>query len=46
VSDVRGQRLRLGFGIYQTQEEVDEFVRRMEEADASQPYAMAVVPTA
>lgn len=41
VSDVRGQRLRLGFGIYQTQEEVDELVRRIDEAEASRPGAMA-----
>jgi kynureninase len=32
VTDVRGTRLRVGFGIYQTLEEVDEFLRRSEEA--------------
>jgi selenocysteine lyase/cysteine desulfurase len=34
VTDVRGQRLRLGFGIYQTEEEVDDLVRRIDEAGA------------
>jgi len=32
VTDVRGDRLRLGFGIYQTQEEVEELLRRLDEA--------------
>lgn len=31
VTDVRGERLRLGFGIYQTQEEVTELIKRMDE---------------
>ncbi|WP_445501495.1 aminotransferase class V-fold PLP-dependent enzyme [Microvirga sp. G4-2] len=30
VTDVRGRRLRIGFGLYQTGEEVDELVHRME----------------
>lgn len=34
VTDVRGQRLRLGFGIYQTEEEVDDLLRRIDEAGA------------
>jgi selenocysteine lyase/cysteine desulfurase len=34
VTDVRGQRLRLGFGLYQTDEEVDDLVRRIDEAGA------------
>lgn len=34
VTDVRGHRLRLGFGIYQTAEEVDDLVRRIDEAGA------------
>jgi kynureninase len=34
TTDVRGQRLRLGFGIYQTEEEVDDLVRRIDEAGA------------
>jgi selenocysteine lyase/cysteine desulfurase len=34
VTDVRGNRLRLGFGIYQTREEVDDLVRRIDEAGA------------
>lgn len=29
ITDVRGDRLRIGFGIYQTTEEVGEFVRRL-----------------
>jgi len=29
VTDVRGNRLRLGFGLYQTREEVDELIRRL-----------------
>ena len=29
VTDVRGNRLRLGFGIYQTIEDVDRLVRRL-----------------
>jgi kynureninase len=41
VTDVRGQRLRLGFGIYQTQEEVDELVRRIDEVGALHPMAAA-----
>jgi selenocysteine lyase/cysteine desulfurase len=45
VTDVRGQRLRLGFGLYQTQEEVDELVRRIDEAGA--PHApFAATPSA
>lgn len=35
VTDVRGTRLRLGFGIYQTREEVDELIRRIVQANAS-----------
>ena len=34
VTDVRGTRLRLGFGIYQTEKEVDDLVRRIDEAGA------------
>jgi selenocysteine lyase/cysteine desulfurase len=34
VTDVRGRRLRLGFGLYQTEEEVDDLVRRIDEAGA------------
>jgi selenocysteine lyase/cysteine desulfurase len=34
TTDVRGHRLRLGFGIYQTEEEVDDLVRRIDEAGA------------
>lgn len=34
ITDVRGQRLRLGFGIYQTLEEVDELTLRLYEAGA------------
>ncbi|MCB5175816.1 aminotransferase class V-fold PLP-dependent enzyme [Microvirga lenta] len=34
VTDVRGNRLRLGFGIYQTPEDVTELVRRIHQADA------------
>ena len=34
VTDVRGQRLRLGFGLYQTEEEADELTRRLYEAGA------------
>ncbi|MDF2689244.1 MAG: aminotransferase, partial [Microvirga sp.] len=34
VTDVRGERLRLGFGIYQTEEEVDDLVQRIDEAGA------------
>ncbi|WP_134494309.1 aminotransferase class V-fold PLP-dependent enzyme [Microvirga pakistanensis] len=30
VTDVRGNRLRIGFGLYQTQEEVSELVRRLQ----------------
>ena len=33
VTDVRGDRLRIGFGIYQTQEEVNELIRRLYETD-------------
>jgi len=29
ITDVRGNRLRIGFGLYQTQGEVDELVRRL-----------------
>ena len=32
MTDVRGSRLRIGFGIYQTVEEVDELVSRIERA--------------
>jgi selenocysteine lyase/cysteine desulfurase len=32
VTDVRGSRLRFGFGLYQTQDEVAELVRRVDEA--------------
>ncbi|MGO4387285.1 aminotransferase class V-fold PLP-dependent enzyme [Microvirga sp. 2YAF29] len=34
VTDVRGHRLRIGFGLYQSVEEVDELVRRMESGSA------------
>ncbi len=34
VTDLRGRRLRLGFGLYQTEEEVDDLVRRIDEAGA------------
>ena len=34
VTDVRGHRLRIGFGLYQSVEEVDELVRRMENGSA------------
>ncbi|KLK94625.1 aminotransferase V [Microvirga vignae] len=34
ITDVRGQRLRLGFGLYQTEEETDELTRRLYEAGA------------
>jgi selenocysteine lyase/cysteine desulfurase len=34
ITDVRGHRLRIGFGLYQTLEEVDELVRRMEDSSA------------
>jgi kynureninase len=34
ITDVRGQRLRLGFGLYQTEEEADELTRRLYEAGA------------
>ena len=34
VTDVRGRRLRLGFGLYQTEEEVDDLVQRIAEAGA------------
>ncbi len=35
VTDIRGQRLRIGFGLYQTEEEIDDFIRRLGEAGAS-----------
>ncbi|MXQ13633.1 aminotransferase class V-fold PLP-dependent enzyme [Microvirga makkahensis] len=35
ITDVRGHRLRIGFGLYQTQEEVDELVRRLRTMDAA-----------
>ncbi|WP_243372798.1 aminotransferase class V-fold PLP-dependent enzyme [Microvirga solisilvae] len=44
MTDVRGERLRLGFGIYQTQEEVEELIRRLCEASAlesSRDWALA-----
>jgi kynureninase len=34
VTDVRGRRLRLGFGLYQTQGDVTELVRRIKETNA------------
>jgi selenocysteine lyase/cysteine desulfurase len=34
VTDVRGSRLRIGFGIYQTEEEVEQMVQRIDEAGA------------
>ena len=34
IADMRGQRLRLGFGLYQTEEETDELTRRLYEAGA------------
>jgi selenocysteine lyase/cysteine desulfurase len=34
VTDVRGNRLRLGFGLYQTEAEVADLVRRIDEANA------------
>jgi selenocysteine lyase/cysteine desulfurase len=34
VTDVRGTRLRIGFGIYQTEEEVEQMVQRIDEAGA------------
>jgi kynureninase len=45
VMDVRGRRLRLGFGLYQTEEEVDDLVRRIDEAGAleSLPHGMPPV---
>ncbi len=46
VTDVRGRRLRLGFGIYQTFEEVDELVRRMEQASSLRQAAADSEPTA
>lgn len=36
VTDVRGTRLRLGFGLYQTEEDVADLVRRIKEGDAFQ----------
>jgi kynureninase len=33
ITDVRGTRLRLGFGLYQTREEVTELVRRIRALD-------------
>ncbi|PVE26321.1 aminotransferase [Microvirga sp. KLBC 81] len=41
ITDVRGQRLRFGFGLYQTEEEVDEFTRRLYEAGALEPSSAA-----
>ncbi|WP_414471842.1 aminotransferase class V-fold PLP-dependent enzyme [Microvirga sp. M2] len=35
ITDVRGDRLRIGFGLYQTQLEVDEFVRRLQTTEAA-----------
>ncbi|MEZ0171925.1 aminotransferase class V-fold PLP-dependent enzyme [Microvirga sp. TS319] len=35
ITDVRGDRLRIGFGLYQTQEDVNELVRRLHEAEAA-----------
>ncbi|MCB8819565.1 aminotransferase class V-fold PLP-dependent enzyme [Microvirga rosea] len=35
VTDVRGTRLRIGFGIYQTAAEVDEFIRRLDRNGAA-----------
>jgi selenocysteine lyase/cysteine desulfurase len=32
ITDMRGQRLRLGFGLYQTGEEVDDLIKRIDEA--------------
>jgi kynureninase len=34
ITDVRGQRLRIGFGIYQTEEEIEDFITRMNETGA------------
>ncbi len=34
VTDVRGRRLRLGFGLYQTRSDVTELVRRIKETNA------------
>jgi kynureninase len=34
ITDVRGQRLRIGFGLYQTEEEVEHFIVRMSEIAA------------
>lgn len=34
VTDVRGTRLRIGFGIYQTDEEVEQVIQRIDEAGA------------
>jgi selenocysteine lyase/cysteine desulfurase len=44
VSDVRGNRLRLGFGVYQTLEEVDDLVRRIEHLSTLRPSLNATAP--
>jgi selenocysteine lyase/cysteine desulfurase len=36
VTDVRGNRLRIGFGIYQTLEEVEELAHRIEQTPTIQ----------
>jgi selenocysteine lyase/cysteine desulfurase len=37
VTDVRGRRLRFGFGLYQTRNDVTELLRRIEETNAFAP---------
>jgi len=37
VTDVRGTRLRFGFGLYQTRSDVDELVRRIKETSTFAP---------
>ena len=41
ITDVRGNRLRIGFGLYQTQEEVDELVHRLRHGSAPMADATA-----
>jgi selenocysteine lyase/cysteine desulfurase len=40
VTDVRGTRLRIGFGIYQTDEEVEQVIQRIDEAGAMESLTM------
>lgn len=37
VTDVRGRRIRFGFGLYQTHDDVTELARRLNETNAFQP---------